>query len=304
MHKIDTDTAVNSEFTDGVPESGQPATRLNASWFNTIQRELSNIVQKAGMELSQSDDGQVLKAILLHAVAEILGDKSHDGVLKLAGESGVNAVLRDSGIWFEYPESGAHVFVSEDGIGFHFYDENNELDEISLNKDGLQLRPDVYVNRHNGVGQFRHVRVSESMKVDGEFNVSDLLKIGGGVVRVLQDLFVAGKVEFGRGINIENGNVQVAGAVSGNVIQANRAVSGKVFCSKIFNATSPESLKDPSVMLSEVAFVGATALVCNMTGEDFVISRQAGGTSHMYLVVNRGEILQFVYDGSKWVHSW
>lgn len=59
MHKIDTDTSVDSEFTDGVPESGQPATRLNAKWFNTIQRELCNLLTKFGVALSETNDQQI-----------------------------------------------------------------------------------------------------------------------------------------------------------------------------------------------------------------------------------------------------
>lgn len=63
MHKIDTDTAVDGEFTDGDGTVENPATDLNAAWFNSVQREL--IAALAGVSISPnaSDDAQLWKAL-------------------------------------------------------------------------------------------------------------------------------------------------------------------------------------------------------------------------------------------------
>lgn len=299
MHKIDTDTAVNSEFTDGVPESGQPATRLNAKWFNTIQRELSNIVTKAGMELSQSDDGQVLAAILLHAVAEILGDKSHDGALKLAGESGVNAVLRESGIWFEYPD-GVHTFVSKDGFGYHYVDDEGNTVEVELGKNGLFLGDGIQII--NGLSNLKSLSISDTLKIahDGSLVMTGIFSAQefGFVVRT--DFKVGEVVEI-----LQNGNVRAAGSVDANVLSAKKTVNGIAFCASIFDATEQNILLNPGSLLGAVALAGATALVRNATGRDVVIDRSTESRSdHMILIVKPGEILRYVYDGSKWVPSW
>lgn len=63
MHKIDTDTAVDGEFTDGDGTVENPATDLNAAWFNSVQREL--IAALAGVSISPnaSDDAQLWEAL-------------------------------------------------------------------------------------------------------------------------------------------------------------------------------------------------------------------------------------------------
>ncbi|WP_205883422.1 hypothetical protein [Pseudomonas mosselii] len=75
MQKIgdSTDTADSAgEFTEGNPAGGIPATHIKARWLNTLQRELANLVYKAGLSLDVNDDGQVLKAIenLVSSAAE------------------------------------------------------------------------------------------------------------------------------------------------------------------------------------------------------------------------------------------
>ena len=64
MHKINTETATeNGEFTDGDESQAIPPTDLVASWFNTVQRELCNIVTGLGTALNPSNDHQILDAL-------------------------------------------------------------------------------------------------------------------------------------------------------------------------------------------------------------------------------------------------
>lgn len=66
MQKIGSSTSTANgagEFTSGQPGSGIDATMIMAAWLNTIQRELVNVVQGAGLVLNPADDTQVLKAI-------------------------------------------------------------------------------------------------------------------------------------------------------------------------------------------------------------------------------------------------
>ena len=299
MHKIDTDTAVGNEFIDGNAAAGVRATRLNASWFNTIQRELSNIVQKAGIALSDNDDEQVLAAILLHAVAEILGGKSHKGALKLSEKDGVGAVLRDIGIWFENVDSGVHVYVTDDGFGFHYVDENGDTIEVELRRNGLRLGNDYQIVRGNGF--LKSLRLSDFVKIDhdGELTMAGVFSVNAGGF--------AAKTDFNVGDNVKiltNGNVETAGSVRANVVSASKSVHGPVFCSQIFDATTEGLLSNPASLLAGVTYAGATALVRNMSGSNYVLHRVVSGNQYTDFVVEPGEILQFVYDGSKWVHSW
>lgn len=66
----------NGEFTDGNVAGGVPPTILPAEWFNTVQRELVNIVEGAGMELEPSDDRQLLAAINKTTTGRLLSIKT------------------------------------------------------------------------------------------------------------------------------------------------------------------------------------------------------------------------------------
>lgn len=87
MHKIDTNTATaNGEFTDGDSSAALEATDLNAAWFNTVQRELINLVQGTNQTLSAVDDSQILKAVKkLGFQAFQVDDGTFDSAAKNAG---------------------------------------------------------------------------------------------------------------------------------------------------------------------------------------------------------------------------
>lgn len=64
MHKIDALHATpDNEFTDGNPSTGIEATELIAKWHNTVQREIVNVVEGAGLTLDDGNDGQLFAAI-------------------------------------------------------------------------------------------------------------------------------------------------------------------------------------------------------------------------------------------------
>lgn len=67
-----TNTATpEGEFTDGNVAGGTNPTLLMALWFNTIQRELCNVVTESGGTLDPNDFSQVYKAIQQIAQGEI-----------------------------------------------------------------------------------------------------------------------------------------------------------------------------------------------------------------------------------------
>ncbi|NHB97020.1 hypothetical protein C5470_11605 [Photorhabdus stackebrandtii] len=53
----------NGEFTDGNVAAGIAPTKLMGDWFNTVQRELINAVQGAGIKLDSKNDSQLFAAI-------------------------------------------------------------------------------------------------------------------------------------------------------------------------------------------------------------------------------------------------
>lgn len=66
MQKIGSITSTadaNGEWTNGNVAAGTPPTIIDAAWFNTIQRELVNIVINGGLTLDPTNDAQVLASL-------------------------------------------------------------------------------------------------------------------------------------------------------------------------------------------------------------------------------------------------
>lgn len=72
MFRIDSDGHVNNRFTDGNPQSGQPATILSADWANAVQEELVNVIGTANLVLDRDNDRQLTEAIIA-LIAGVVG---------------------------------------------------------------------------------------------------------------------------------------------------------------------------------------------------------------------------------------
>lgn len=71
MYRIDSRGATgDGRFTEGNPTTGTPATVVNAEWMNSVQDELVNVVQGAGLTLAKADSDQLLEAINILARAQ------------------------------------------------------------------------------------------------------------------------------------------------------------------------------------------------------------------------------------------
>jgi hypothetical protein len=64
MHRIDTADAVNGQFNDGNPQTGQLATQVPADWLNDMQENIVQAVEHASIPLAKGDGTQLWKAIL------------------------------------------------------------------------------------------------------------------------------------------------------------------------------------------------------------------------------------------------
>ncbi len=77
MHKIDAPGfAPGNEFTEGNPQTGTPATTVGAKWLTTVQRELVNVVEDAGITLDDTIDNQLLQAIKLLGGGGSIGNRN------------------------------------------------------------------------------------------------------------------------------------------------------------------------------------------------------------------------------------
>lgn len=63
MHRIDAPGNDAGHFTDGDPDSGVPATVVDADWTNAVQEEICAVVEAAGITLSKPSHVQLLAAL-------------------------------------------------------------------------------------------------------------------------------------------------------------------------------------------------------------------------------------------------
>ena len=54
----------NGEFTDGNVAAGTPPTQLMAAWFNSVQREILNVLEQAGIPQSKTKENQLAEAVI------------------------------------------------------------------------------------------------------------------------------------------------------------------------------------------------------------------------------------------------
>lgn len=84
----------NGEFTDGNVAGGVPPTILPAEWFNTIQRELINLLAAANIEPDSDDFNQVATAVSkLITDGGFLKTVNNLSEIKTAGAAAVTATL-------------------------------------------------------------------------------------------------------------------------------------------------------------------------------------------------------------------
>ncbi len=70
MHRIDTSTAQKDKFgagkngfTGGNPQTGELPTALDADFFDSLQEEISRVIEAAGLTLKKSNNAQLLEAM-------------------------------------------------------------------------------------------------------------------------------------------------------------------------------------------------------------------------------------------------
>lgn len=133
MHRIDGD-----KFINGNEDQGIEATKLNAEWFNSVQEELSNVVEGFGDALDGSNDSQLFDALkgrvwdnfVGHGnldlskcsgnavvICDLVGDdpavsvSGFKGILGIARHKNGSAFRFSSNGWeCEVPEFGAVIF--------------------------------------------------------------------------------------------------------------------------------------------------------------------------------------------------
>lgn len=306
MHKIDTDTAVGNEFVDGNAAASIRATRLNAKWFNTIQRELVKVVESAGIALSNDDDDQVYKSFLKIIIASVFQNQNQ-GTVWLRSDDGFESVLSSEGLDFKSPRGGLTVNVSSDGVEIKGRDGSTKVGygsvkttcvdfgthKIIVNSDGTIsiVNPDGSegVLHLDSVYASGDCRVQRNVDVGGKLTCDSFKLKSGSLYSLESSLFgftVHGVIVFRNG-----GIAAMEQEIACGELRAD------VICSKLIIAESYTDLFYPSADVID-AYVntrrdGQQIFVSNGTGEDQF-------NAEWRVTVPAGGVLHFVRFNNNW----
>ncbi|MEY0594853.1 hypothetical protein AB7309_15640 [Providencia manganoxydans] len=141
----------NGEFTDGNVAAGTPPTQLMGAWFNSVQREVLNVLAKAGIPQSATKEDQLSEAITkLIAGAGYLPtgysysktESDDKYATNTALNNGLNSKINTS-LTYSISSSesvfwnGSHAFKDEIGIG----DKGMQGKRAWFSLSGISLNP-------------------------------------------------------------------------------------------------------------------------------------------------------------------
>ena len=123
----------NGEFTDGNVAVGTPPTQLMGDWFNSVQREIINVLIKAGVAQSKTKDDQ-----LAEAIDKLIGSAGYQ-------PDGYSYSKAESNIKFQPAGAYATTQALNDGL-------SKKFDKTGGNVDGLiSAKNEVAVTTNNSM---------------------------------------------------------------------------------------------------------------------------------------------------------
>jgi hypothetical protein len=152
MYYITTDTATQDhEFTDGDELQSIPPTDLNALWFNTVQRELLNILSGMGVAPNASNFGQIWEVLQKIGIKTHVSTDSTVSISNFVGSSvfvhsasnfAISGTINAGSLVMIIPEwgdaSGESINVTYGGVALEIF-KYNIFVGVALNTSELPL---------------------------------------------------------------------------------------------------------------------------------------------------------------------
>ncbi|MDE9495929.1 tail fiber protein [Xenorhabdus bovienii] len=142
----------NGEYTNGNVAAGVAPTILDAVWFNTIQREIINVISKAGIKLNKNNDAQLSEAIfqLISNGKIVLTDNLGNSSGLAVSQKLTNQVNDNANTRLEKSKNGADIpdpkrFVENLGLADTVERANNAVPN-SRTVNGKALTGDIIIN--------------------------------------------------------------------------------------------------------------------------------------------------------------
>lgn len=119
MHKIDTPSADDGQFVDNNPSLGIDGTVVDASWLNSVQDEICNMIEGAGITLNKRSVVQLREAVAWFIHGKTLKTVVHASIVKESISATVKRVSESfkitQGCTLDFTSS--YKIVSSDGSG-------------------------------------------------------------------------------------------------------------------------------------------------------------------------------------------
>ncbi|MDB6374449.1 phage tail protein, partial [Photorhabdus bodei] len=126
----------NGEFTNGNVAAGIAPTLLDAGWFNTVQRELINAIQGAGIKLDNKNDSQLFAAIkkqIDNSAVEIHdASLTQKGITQLTDKTGSSNTLAATQKLVTDVNNNANTKLSKSQNGADIPDKNAFVKNLGL----------------------------------------------------------------------------------------------------------------------------------------------------------------------------
>ncbi len=334
MHKIDTDTAVGNEFVDGNAAASIKATRLNAKWFNTVQRELCKIVESAEIALSDADDAQIVAAMAI-LFEQALLSKSHEGDMTFVNRSGQTASI-----------SGGKISLNGTNYKIEIDATTGEISILSTEFGGFSLKWNNCANITDSLVVDGSITAIENLLakgfigfVDDKGKSDDYTKIEpgqvstngvkasygdfSGLLKAADGKFSVQPQKTGSEGNficrlpttIQNDlsvteDMHVSGLLDATIGSFTRAHSESFIQLPFVDASTEADLKGPSAIIrSQILkanpLKGDIVMVRNMCGHPVEFNYNSEHSSNGgVIIVAVGESILYAYDGSYWRKVW
>ncbi|MBP6122564.1 MAG: hypothetical protein KA516_09345 [Providencia sp.] len=214
----------NGEFTDGNVAAGTPPTQLMGAWFNSVQREILNVLVEAGIPQSAARDNQLVEAII-----KIVNDADFQpsGDYLKVGDYGIGGEVPPRVIDANDAKKGG-IYSPAGANGVNFYDAYAPM--FVMNRDGLYIRQ--FQITAAGKIAARDIKGAWKVYSDDEELKTRFLGINNAAASAKQltnKSTIAGQEFYGKGENITITPQGIGAQPSGDYITPGRYGIGSAF---------------------------------------------------------------------------
>lgn len=185
MHRIDGPGATSdNHFTAGNPTTGTPATVVTADWMNSVQEEVANVIEGAGIVLNKANNNQLSLAINALIAAASGGGGSSTGEANTGGNvgTGEGSVFKQKlgiDLQFKTIKAGSNVTVVNGANEITIHAASGGSGEVNT-ASNLGFGNGLYASKSGADLRFKSIVAGAGISVGATGTELTITAIGGG----------------------------------------------------------------------------------------------------------------------------